>query len=319
MTAQEIYCLQLLRRRAYALYFSILFAPAAKRGALAALYAFRLEILHIAEQAQEPLLGEMRLQWWRDSLIEAVKNTAQSADNYRENIKEQKTPYLSPAGAAASPVIAAAAAAIKLYNLPLAAFLRLCDAAHCNLYNNIMSNRAALEDYCRELYSTVLRLAGRILAKDEADWGSKAEDFGGIAQGFAALVSRLPQAVRQEKLYIPADILASLGIDRQSLYKPAGKADAAADTAGQNQIMVEKRKTALAALLACFHETYAAFRAEQKKLPALMRPAFLPLAVLPAFMRQAEKQQEAVFTEALTFAPLRQQAAICRAAFFNRF
>ena len=45
-----------------------LFAPADRRGALWALLAFNSEIARIPEQAHDPILGRMRIEWWRQSL-----------------------------------------------------------------------------------------------------------------------------------------------------------------------------------------------------------------------------------------------------------
>src|SRR5258708_36706552 len=49
-------------------YLAGLFAPAAMRRHLYALYAFAGEIARVREAAREPLPGEIRLQWWRDAL-----------------------------------------------------------------------------------------------------------------------------------------------------------------------------------------------------------------------------------------------------------
>ena len=49
-------------------FFSTLFAPAARREALFALYAFNNELVRVAEMVSEPMLGEIRLQWWREAL-----------------------------------------------------------------------------------------------------------------------------------------------------------------------------------------------------------------------------------------------------------
>lgn len=48
-----------------------LFVPADRREAMFALYAFNLEIAKTREVVSEPILGQMRLQFWRDG-IEAV-------------------------------------------------------------------------------------------------------------------------------------------------------------------------------------------------------------------------------------------------------
>ncbi len=49
-------------------FFCTLFAPPAKREALFALYAFNHELARVAESVSEPMLGEIRLQWWREAL-----------------------------------------------------------------------------------------------------------------------------------------------------------------------------------------------------------------------------------------------------------
>src|SRR5438067_12028668 len=49
-------------------YFSALFAPAEKRPFLFALYAFNHEIARIGETVREPMMGEIRLQWWRETV-----------------------------------------------------------------------------------------------------------------------------------------------------------------------------------------------------------------------------------------------------------
>jgi NADH dehydrogenase [ubiquinone] 1 alpha subcomplex assembly factor 6 len=49
-------------------FFCTLFAPADRREALFALYAFNHELARVAEVVSEPMLGEIRLQWWRETL-----------------------------------------------------------------------------------------------------------------------------------------------------------------------------------------------------------------------------------------------------------
>jgi phytoene synthase len=49
-------------------YLATLFAPAAARDALFALYAFDQEIARARRIASEPMIALIRLQWWRDAL-----------------------------------------------------------------------------------------------------------------------------------------------------------------------------------------------------------------------------------------------------------
>ena len=48
-------------------YFSALFAPAGSRPFLFALYAFNAEVARVAETVREPMLGAIRLEWWRET------------------------------------------------------------------------------------------------------------------------------------------------------------------------------------------------------------------------------------------------------------
>ena len=62
------YIARQVRRLDHERYFATLFAPRDRRQALLALYAFNLDIATIRETVTEPLIGQMRLQWWRDAI-----------------------------------------------------------------------------------------------------------------------------------------------------------------------------------------------------------------------------------------------------------
>jgi NADH dehydrogenase [ubiquinone] 1 alpha subcomplex assembly factor 6 len=57
-----------LRAKDYPRYAVCLFAPEAKRADLAALFLLNAELAQIHTQVTEPLLGQIRLQWWQDGL-----------------------------------------------------------------------------------------------------------------------------------------------------------------------------------------------------------------------------------------------------------
>src|SRR6202051_3489994 len=61
----------LLRRHDRDRYQTALFAPADRQGALFALYAFNYEIARVRESAPQPMLGLIRLQWWREVVAAA--------------------------------------------------------------------------------------------------------------------------------------------------------------------------------------------------------------------------------------------------------
>src|SRR5580692_2308288 len=59
-------------------FLSALFAPAERRGALLALYAFNHELARAREAVREPPLALIRLQWWRE-VVEGAARTHEVA------------------------------------------------------------------------------------------------------------------------------------------------------------------------------------------------------------------------------------------------
>jgi 15-cis-phytoene synthase len=71
MTAPDdafAHCEALVRTHDKDRFLASLFAPAAGRRGLHALYAFNLEVARIRAAVREPMAGAIRLQWWRDAL-----------------------------------------------------------------------------------------------------------------------------------------------------------------------------------------------------------------------------------------------------------
>src|SRR5438067_12532545 len=66
----------LVRRHDRDRFQTVLFAPAARREALFALYAFNSEIARVRESVTEPMLGQIRLQWWRENIAAAYDGGA---------------------------------------------------------------------------------------------------------------------------------------------------------------------------------------------------------------------------------------------------
>lgn len=63
-------CAELVERGDPDRFRAVLAAPAAARPVLLPFYAFNLEVARAPWVTSEPMIGEMRLQWWRDALEE---------------------------------------------------------------------------------------------------------------------------------------------------------------------------------------------------------------------------------------------------------
>lgn len=155
-------------------YLASLFAPDHARGKLQALYAFNTEITRIPTLVSEPQLGEIRQQWWIDTL---------------------------DTGASGHPVAEALIAA----RFPIAPLQQLVTAHAFDLYDDVMPDVAALELYLGETSSVLIQLAALALDPEAAPKAAEAAGLAGVAYGLARLLSQ-----RQPKFVPPGESVPSL-------------------------------------------------------------------------------------------------------------
>jgi len=176
---------EILRRADPARYVASLFAPAEARPAIWALCGFAHEIARIAGAVSEPMLGEIRLQWWRETL-----------DGVFAGAPRRHGPAL------------ALRYAVEQGGLARAPFDRLIDAHAFDLYETPMPNLAALEDYCQAVYGGVMQATAEVLAgrdRGERAAVAAAARAAGIAYGLARVLGSLPQHARQNQTFLPSE------------------------------------------------------------------------------------------------------------------
>ena len=74
---------------------TVMAAPLAARRALFVLYAFNIEIARVPWITQEPMIAEMRLQWWRDALDEIAQARPVRKHEVTQPLAEVITPALA--------------------------------------------------------------------------------------------------------------------------------------------------------------------------------------------------------------------------------
>jgi NADH dehydrogenase [ubiquinone] 1 alpha subcomplex assembly factor 6 len=118
-----------------------LFAPPSARSALLALLAFDLELARVRTRVREPLLGEMRLAWWRDALGDGGAS--------------------APSG---HPARDALARAISAHDIPVDRLLAIVDARHRELdprpFEGLAEIEAHAEATAGELQAVMLHVLG---------------------------------------------------------------------------------------------------------------------------------------------------------------
>jgi phytoene synthase len=163
----------LVRRHDRDRYQTALFAPAARREALFALYAFNYEIARVRETVTHPMLGQIRLQWWRENIAAAFEGGP---------IRQH-------------PVVEALAAVINELRLTRDHFDRLIDARETDLTDEPPVSLAALEDYAEASSAPLVWLALEVLGVHDSAALAAARHIG-IAYALAGLLRLLPFRTR---------------------------------------------------------------------------------------------------------------------------
>jgi phytoene synthase len=203
------FCADLVRTHDFARYASTLFLPQVQRRALLAVYAFNVEISRVREQVSQPLPGEMRLQWWTDTLEGAGHG-----------------------GVEGNPVAAELLQTIGEYRLPVEPLSRLIEEHQFDLYNDPMPSMAALEGYVTETSAALFSLGARIVTQPSAVTDHLAR-HAGLAQGIAQVIAA------RRQLFVPLQLLQQHGSGMEEVY--SGKQTPGA-RAAIDQLVGEARK-----------------------------------------------------------------------------
>ena len=112
-------------------------APPAARARLWPLYALNLEVARAPWVSKEPMIAEMRLQWWRDVVAEPTAPAHEVAGPLQDVIREA--------------------------GLPLAVLDRLIAARRWDVYKDAFADRAAFDAYLDDTGAGLMWLAALAL------------------------------------------------------------------------------------------------------------------------------------------------------------
>ncbi len=185
-----------LARSDYDRYLAALFAPQALRTPLIALYAFNHELARASEVASQPMIGLMRLTWWRET-VEGIYG-----GQVRNHALTQQL-----------------AQAIGKHDLPRHLFETMLDAREADIEETPFADIASLETYAGSTAGTLMRLAARILGAGESL--DKPAHDAGIAYGLTGLLRSLSFRARRRNLVLPLDALATSGLSPEAVFAGA--------------------------------------------------------------------------------------------------
>ena len=184
--AHRDYCAEQVRTYDYDRYFAATYAPADVRRGLLALYAFNIEIASARERVSEALLGEIRLQWWRDAIDEI----------YDGSVREHA-------------VAAELADAIQKFGLPREPLNRLIDGRVFDMDEEPPEDINAFQNYISATAGELTRIGYRMCGVAGKD--DQALLLGSVWGG-TGLLRAIPFHLSQRRVYLSKDLLRRAGI-----------------------------------------------------------------------------------------------------------
>jgi phytoene synthase len=270
------YCEAMVRRDDPDRWLATFFIPAGVRKHVYALYAFNLEVARVREIVSEPLLGEIRYQWWRDAL--------EKQDD---------------ADVVANPVAAALLDTVAQFNLPKESLLRLIDARIFDLYDDPMEDIGAFEAYAAATTSNLFRLVRFVVDPEDIGGGLGVAEHGGIAYAITGLLRALPWHSARGQIYMPREILKRFGADRADF----GLGQATPELCAA---LVEMRNQA--------RNHLEVFATRIAGLPDASQAPFLPVALCELYLKQMDKRRYDPFKSLIVLPQWRRQWALWRAS-----
>ncbi|SIS41197.1 phytoene/squalene synthase family protein [Insolitispirillum peregrinum] len=267
-------------------FLTALFAPAEFREDVLAVYAFNSEIARIRETVNEPVLGVMRVQWWRDTL-EAI--------------------YRDPQAVPAHPVAQALAAAIHRHTLPQELFDELLEARERDMDERPIPDQESLALYVRCTGGHLARLVAMVLCGHDASVGEVAGKVG-AAYALGGLLRAVPFHARHDRLYVPTEILNDHQADVTGLL--AGKIDA-----GGRSAVAELRAAATTALREARHVWKGSVAADHRKAAVA---AVLPGTMAEGYLKRLERAGDDPFESRLAV-PTRRPVTLAWRAWRSTF
>jgi len=201
----HLYCQSLVKEHDHDRYLTILYSPVVKRPALFALYAFNYEISRIREIVSQPMLGEIRLQWWREAIDDIFQGITRKHD-----------------------ILPALSEAIDQNEISRNILMAMIDGRAQELYEEPPQNTAQLEEFLSQTAGNLSCLDVHILGQRDIDDLARAL---GIAWGYLGIIRSVPSHLFLKKGDIPTDLRDKYGLSQSRFLSP--------DQADKNKPIIE--------------------------------------------------------------------------------
>ncbi len=186
-------CGAIVRRHDRDRYLTSLFASPAAREGLFALLAFNHEVAKTAEVVSEPIIGQIRLQWWRESLDGIEAGTPRQ--------HEVVTPLYD---------------AVQAFGLSLSPLRRLIDARETDLEETAPADVNSLLEYCRATGGGLSRVCAQCFEASEQEQ-DLAEEIG-TSYALVGLIRATPGLAKTKRSIIPHTLWSDASVDEKAYF-----------------------------------------------------------------------------------------------------
>ncbi|KAL6303453.1 isoprenoid synthase domain-containing protein [Sparassis latifolia] len=195
------YCSDFVRQRDYEAFLTSQFYPRELRDHYLALRAFYVELATVQEAVSKPMIGKMRMQFWRD----AVK-------------------AMSDGRPPRHPIALALHDASDKTNLSAYHLKRIIDARDAELDTPTHLTLDSLTAHAEATSSTFLYLLLSLLSLSSSSALSHAASHLGVSQGIFTLLRAMPYHTAQGRMVIPAEMTARHGVSQEEVFRKGGNA-----------------------------------------------------------------------------------------------
>ena len=198
MSEIETYCGSATKKHDYDRFLITLFAKPEVREDLYALYAFNHEVAKIREAVSEPMLGEIRLQWWRES----IEGIAEGNPRNHEVVLPLNTAFHN-------------------HGLTTDMFMKVIDARAADIYDENPATLKDFETYLGNTSGNLMEIAAWMLGERDQHVLTITHDLG-LVWGLIGTLRALRYQISLNKLSLPQDLLDEYNVSKRDVFSMEG-------------------------------------------------------------------------------------------------
>jgi len=246
-------------------YVAALFLDKRYQTKIFPILAFNVELERIPQIVTEPQLGEIRLQWWRDTLEKIARG---------ERVGH--------------PVADSMAVTLARSDISTVSLLEMIDARSFDISRTIFPDFNALNSYFNKTTGAVFSLSEQIILDNKIS-SRELVERAGRAYGLMQIMKLLPYHTASGRIFIPQDILNEFGVDRVQLL--GGQ-----ESSGLNRMLTDLRNR-------CRQELKTS-RSLLEQVGSRVSTAYLPLALVDPYLTILERNSHNPLTHLAVLNPL---------------